>query len=97
VHPAVVTVVAIVAMVAVAVAFQAQQVSGQSQLDLARSEIVEERGRQQELRARVAAIESPARVLEAAEELGMIEPAPVVAVAAPVAAAVDTTAGGIAG
>lgn len=97
VHPAVVTVVMIMAMVAVAVGFKAQQVAGQSHLDLTRSGIVEARGRQQELRARVASVESPARVLEAAEELGMVEPAPVVAVAAPVVAPAATSAEGVAG
>jgi cell division protein FtsL len=82
-HPAVVTVVMIVALVAAAVAFEAQQVAGQSHLDHSRAGIAEAHETQQELRARVAEAESPARVLEAAGELGMIEPAPVVAVPAP--------------
>jgi hypothetical protein len=83
VHPAVVTVVTIVSLVAAAVGFKAQQVAGQSQLDDSRAGLAEAHERQQELRARVAEAESPARVLDAAGELGMIEPAPVVAVPAP--------------
>ena len=84
-HPVVTATVVIVTLVAAAVGFAAQQVAGQSHLDTTRDGIVEARQDQQELRAAVAEAESPARVLDAARDLGMIEPAPALAVPAPLA------------
>lgn len=75
--------VALVAMIAVAVGLQAQQVSGQALLEQVRVEMRDEGHRQAELRAEVAELESPAQVIAAAVDLDMIEPAASVAVPAP--------------
>jgi cell division protein FtsL len=83
------TVVMVMVMVGIAVGFKAQQVAAQSQLDRIRSETETSQKLQADLRAEVAEVGSPAKVLEAAEDLGMIEPAPVVAVPAPSAVPLD--------
>lgn len=70
------------AMVVAAVALQAQQVAGQQaveELIASRSDAAVQGA---ELRAAVASGESPANILDAAEELGMVQPAAVVAVPA---------------
>lgn len=82
-RPAVGSVVTIVALVALAVGFAAQQVDGQARLDAVREGTREASQRQQHLRAEVAEAESPERILGAAREVGMVEPGPVVAVPAP--------------
>ena len=74
--------VSIVAMIAVAVAIQAQQVAGQQLLDEVRSEAHAQSRIQADLRAEVAEAEAPSALLHTAEELGMVEPGAVVAVPA---------------
>lgn len=56
------------------VACQVLLVQGQERLDTLESGITTERGRHQELRLEVAGLESPARVVAAAAELGMVTP-----------------------
>lgn len=84
----------VVAMIAIAVTFQAQRVAGQDTLEAVRSEIRDQSRNQSELRAEVAEAESPARILEGAESLGMVEPAAVVAVPAPQPRPPDSSAVG---
>lgn len=69
-------------MVALAVTLQAQRVTGQDTIEglLAETTVAEMRGA--ELSAQVAAAESPAEVLAAAQSMGMVQPAAVVAVPA---------------
>jgi hypothetical protein len=56
------------------VACQVLLVQGQERLDTLESGIAAERGRHQELRLQVAGLESPARIVAAATELGMVTP-----------------------
>ena len=56
------------------VACQVLLVQGQERLDPLHAEIGSEGGRQQELRLEVAELESPARIVAAATELGMVTP-----------------------
>jgi len=77
------TTITLVLMIAIAVTFQAQRVVGQDRLEEVRLEMRDEARRQAELRAAAAEAEAPAQVLEAAAELGMVEPSAAVAVAAP--------------
>ena len=77
-----VTTVALVLMIAVGVAFQAQRVAGQDRLQEVRIEMRDASRLQAELRAELAEAEAPAQILEAAADLGMVEPAAAVAVAA---------------
>jgi cell division protein FtsL len=66
---------AIVFIVAlVLVAFQAFLVAGQQQLDTVEVELTEQTERYQEQRLTVAELESPARIVESAEDLGMVPP-----------------------
>lgn len=76
-------VVSVVAMIAMAVAIQAQQVAGQQVLDGVRTESQAQSRVQADLRAAVAEAESPSALLDNAAEIGMIEPAAVVAVPTP--------------
>lgn len=69
-------------MVALAVTLQAQRVSGQDTIEGLLAETTEANRQGAELRARVAAAESPAEVLVAAESMGMVQPGAVVAVPA---------------
>lgn len=69
-------------MVALAVTLQAQRVAGQDTLEGLLTETAEADRQGAELRARVAAAESPAEVLAAAESMGMVQPGAVVAVPA---------------
>lgn len=78
-----VTTIALVLMIAMAVTFQAQRVVGQDHLEEVRLEMRDQARRQAELRAAAAEAEAPAQILEAADELGMVEPSAAVAVAAP--------------
>lgn len=75
--------IAIVLMIAAAVTLQAQRVAGQDSLLSIRAEMREATQRQAELRASVAESEAPDEILTAAGELGMVEPAAVVALPAP--------------
>ncbi len=75
--------VGVIVMIAVPVAFQAQRVAGQDALESLRAEVTEAGLHQSELRAAVAEAEAPAQILDAAENLGMVQPAAVVAVPAP--------------
>lgn len=84
-----VTTVALVLMIAVGVAFQAQRVAGQDRLAEVRVEMRDASRLQAELRAELAEAEAPAQILEAAADLGMVEPAAAVAVAAPPPVAVE--------
>ena len=70
-------------LLATAVGLQARQVAGQEHLDTLRARMREATTHQVELRSAVAEAESPAKVLEAAKALGMIEPGAAVAVPAP--------------
>ena len=66
---------AIVFVVAlVLVAFQAFLVAGQQRLDTIEVELTGQTERYQEQRLTVAGLESPARIVEAAEDLGMVPP-----------------------
>jgi hypothetical protein len=56
------------------VACQVLLVQGQERLDTLHAEIGAEGGRHQELRLEVAELESPARIVAAATELGMVTP-----------------------
>lgn len=76
-------VIAVVAMIAMAVAIQAQQVAGQQVLDEVRTESQLQSRVQADLRAAVAEAESPSALLDNAAEIGMVEPAAVVAVPTP--------------
>lgn len=69
-------------MVALAVTLQAQRVTGQDTIEglLAETTVAEVQGA--ELSVQVAAAESPAEVLAAAQSMGMVQPAAVVAVPA---------------
>ncbi len=69
-------------MVVLAVALQAQLVAGQDSLEELNAARVEASELGADLRASVAAAESPANVLAAAEEMGMVRPAAAVAVPA---------------
>lgn len=69
-------------MVTLAVTLQAQRVTGQDAIEGLLAETAEADRQGAELRARVAAAESPAEVLAAAESMGMVQPAAVVAVPA---------------
>jgi cell division protein FtsL len=85
-----VTTVALVLMIAVGVAFQAQRVAGQDRLHEVRIEMRDASRQQAELRAELAEAEAPAQILEAAADLGMVEPAAAVAIAAPLPVAVES-------
>lgn len=69
-------------MVALAVTLQAQRVTGQDAIEGLMTETTEAGRQGAELRAQVAEAESPAEVLTAAESMGMVQPAAVVAVPA---------------
>lgn len=69
-------------MVALAVTLQAQRVTGQDAIEGLLAETTETGRQGAELRAQVAEAESPAEVLTAAESMGMVQPAAVVAVPA---------------
>lgn len=56
------------------VACQVVLVQGQERLDTLEARLGEELGRQQELRLQVGELESPARIVAAATELGMVTP-----------------------
>jgi cell division protein FtsL len=56
------------------VACQVLLVQGQERLDTLHADIGEQDGRHQELRLEVAELESPARIVAAATELGMVTP-----------------------
>lgn len=58
----------------VLVAFQAFLVAGQQRLDTIEVELTGQTERYQEQRLTVAGLESPARIVEAAEDLGMVPP-----------------------
>lgn len=70
------------ATVALAVTIQAQRVGGQDAIESLLAETTEASTHSAELRARVARAEAPAEVLSAAEGMGMVQPAAVVAVPA---------------
>jgi len=53
-------------------------VEGQVHLDQLDTQLVEEQARYQELRTDVAALESPTRIVKAAQDLGMVPPADLV-------------------
>lgn len=74
---------ALLLLLAIAVGLQARQVAGQEHLDEVRAQIRAATTSQVELRSAVAEAESPAKILEAALALGMIEPGAAVAVPAP--------------
>jgi len=76
-------VVILMLMIALAVGLQAQRVSGQAQLADVRSDMRTATQQQAELRASVAEAESPAQLIDAAAQQGMVEPGAVVAVPAP--------------
>lgn len=83
------------AMIALAVTLQAQRVSGQDTIEGLMAETTDAARQGAELRARVAEAESPAEVLAAAEALGMVQPAAVVAV--PATGAVEASPGAVDG
>ena len=62
-----------VTLLAVAVAHTVL-VEGQMRLDELDSQLVEEQARYQELRTRVAELESPPRIVQAAHDMGMVTP-----------------------
>ena len=72
----------VVAVIALAVSLQAQRVSGQDRIEELHSSTLEATRDSAELRATVAAAESPAEVLAAAAADGMVQPAAVVAIPA---------------
>ena len=74
---------AIFILLATAISFEAVQISSQAQLDEVRGRTERAADVQRELRAQVSAAESPAETLEGAADLGLIEPAGVVALASP--------------
>lgn len=59
------------------VAIQAQRIESQHRIDRVQEELVQAERRNRELRADVAVAESPERIMAAANELGMVEPGPV--------------------
>lgn len=75
---------ALVAVIAMAVSLQAQRVSGQDLLEDLNRSAADATRESAELRAEVAAAESPAEVLDAAAADGMVQPAAVVAIPAAV-------------
>lgn len=74
---------AIFILLATAISFEAVQISSQAQLDEVRGRTERAADVQRELRAQVSAAESPAETLEGAADLGLIEPAGVVALTSP--------------
>lgn len=73
---------ALVAVIAMAVSLQAQRVTGQDRLEDLHQSAADAARESAELRAEVAAAESPAEVLDAAAADGMVQPAAVVAIPA---------------
>lgn len=69
-------------MVALAVVLQAQRVTGQEAIEALMTQTTQAGRQGAELRAQVAEAESPAEILTAAESMGMVQPAAVVAVPA---------------
>jgi hypothetical protein len=59
------------------VAIQAQRIESQHRIDRVQEELLQAERRNRELRADVAVAESPERIMAAANDLGMVEPGPV--------------------
>jgi cell division protein FtsL len=79
------------AALVLAVAIQGERIRTQERYDAVRAELLRSDERNRDLRVAVAQAESPEVVLDAARDLGMVEPGPIVAVpAAPVGDPVDT-------
>ncbi len=74
---------AIFMLLATALSFEAVQIGSQAELDQVRGRTERAADVQRDLRAQLSAAESPAETLEGAADLGLIEPAGVVALASP--------------
>lgn len=68
------------------VTIQAQRIEAQHRMDQLDAEMLDAQDLHRELRAEVAVAESPERIMDAARELGMVEPGPVLPLLPPVMA-----------
>lgn len=75
------------------VAIQAQRIESQHRIDAVQEQLVQAERRNRELRADVAVAESPGRIMAAANELGMVEPGPVLPLVPEVATTAPEPAG----
>lgn len=71
------------------VTIQAQRIETQHRIDQVDADLVAAQDLHRELRADVAVAESPERIMAAANELGMVEPGPVLPLVPPAPAQVD--------
>jgi cell division protein FtsL len=72
------------ATLVLSVAIQGERIKAQEQADRIEARMAAATERHRDLRVAVAQAESPARILEAARSLGMVEPGPIAAVPAAV-------------